>query len=66
MTIRFTRQAEENLKEQFEIEEALTRAIPESVYYHNLIIVLAKMIARYTEYSFKEAVWHKGMEDKPK
>jgi len=41
-----------NRQEQYKIELALTSAIPEDVYYYNLIVVLSSMLNR----SIKEMI----------
>lgn len=49
----------ENRKEQAEIKIALTEAIPQNVYYHNLVVALAEMLARAIQEQQKEDVFHK-------
>lgn len=50
----------ENKIEQGKIKQAVLSAIPPDVYYHNLIIVFAEMLARFTEQAFKEEMYTKS------
>lgn len=56
----------QNKVEQNQIKEALIRAIPENVYYHNLIIALAEMLHDAAQQAFKEDVFTRSIHDKPK
>lgn len=50
----------ENKVEQGRIKEAVRQAIPENVYYHNLIIVFSEMLVEFTCTAFKEEVFSKS------
>ena len=54
----------ENKQEQNKIRLAILQAIPEDVYYHNLIIVLAELLGRFTAAAFEEEVLTKSTRDK--
>lgn len=50
----------ENRAEQNKITAAILEAIPENVYYHNLIIVFAEMLLGFTKRAFKCEVYSKS------
>lgn len=50
----------ENRAEQNKIAAAVLKAIPENVYYHNLIIVFADMLLRFTQREFKSDIFSKS------
>lgn len=54
----------ENKKEQSQIGEAILKAIPENVYYHNLIIAMTELLAGFVARAYKEDVFKKSMSDK--
>lgn len=53
----------DNKKEQNEIALAILKAIPKNVRYHNLIIIFAEMLGRFTNDAFKEEVYGRIDED---
>lgn len=50
----------DNKIEQARIKEAVLSAIPADVYYHNLIIAFAEMLARFTEQAYRDEVYKKA------
>ena len=64
MNRQFREEYFENKQEQAKIKLAILHAIPEDVYYHNLIIVLADLLMRFTAASFEEEVLTKSTRDK--
>lgn len=50
----------ENRAEQNRIADAVLSAIPEDVYYHNLIIAFAEMLLWFTQQEFKSDVYSKS------
>lgn len=56
MTHRLPPEYFQNRQEQARIKMLIVEAIPEGVFYHNLIIALAELLAGYTEKAFREKV----------
>jgi len=61
-----TKEFQENKKEQHQIASAVLSAIPENVYYHNLIIAFAELLADFTLRAFKEVVYSKSTKPESK
>lgn len=54
----------QNKKQQAVIKGKLLEAIPANVYYHNLIIALAELLADMTRLAWRDDVYTKAMKDK--
>lgn len=60
----YTKEYFDNKIQQNQIKEAVHKALPGGVYYHNLIIAFAEMLADFTQMAFKEEVFEKGIKNK--
>lgn len=56
----------DNKAEQSKIKQAVLECLPTEVYYHNIIIALAEMLAQFTKDAFKDDVFRKSPKQKVK
>ena len=55
----YTKEYFANRIEQGKIKEALWKAMPTNIYYHNVIIALSEMLSRCVDENYQEDVMHK-------
>ena len=59
----YTHEYFENRQQQSRIKTIVHEALPDGIYYHNLIITFAEMLADFTWQAFKEEVFRKGIKN---
>lgn len=64
MTKTYTEEYFENREQQANLRQAILHALPDdgTVYFHNLIIVLAELLTEFTRMAFRDEVYTKPVE----